>query len=129
VPVTTVLLVDRPDTLRRALRGYLTLAPDLQLVGDVSEAAEARTLVEQLRPDVVVLDAEMHDVDVPATARALRAASPTTAVVVHALNPDAFVDDGLTLVVGKHEGGEALLATVRAAALDLPRRALGASER
>jgi chemotaxis response regulator CheB len=114
----TVFLVDRSDAMRRALHAYLTLATDLQVIGEASEDAEARALVRQLRPNVVVLDAEMSTLDVHATARVIRASSPGTAVVVHALNPDALAADGSTRVVGKHQGEGALLAAIRVAAAD-----------
>ena len=116
VRVITVLLVDRSDAMRRALRAYLTLAADLRVVGEAADATEARVLVEWLRPDVVVLDAEMRDLDAHATARVLGGLS--TAVVIHALDPDALVKDGLTRVVGKHQGVAALLAAIRVAATD-----------
>jgi chemotaxis response regulator CheB len=116
----SVLLVEGADAVRRALRTYLALAADVQLVGDASDEAQACSLVEQLRPNVVVLDAEMRNLDALATARALRTASPTTAVVVHALNPDALAGNGSTRVVGKHEGVWALLEAVRVAARDEP---------
>jgi chemotaxis response regulator CheB len=90
--VFTVLLVDRSDAMRRALRAYLTLATELEVVGEASNDDEARALVERLRPNVVV--------------------------VVHALNPDAFADAGSTRIVGKHQGVDALLAAIRMAARD-----------
>jgi chemotaxis response regulator CheB len=116
--VISVLLVEGSGALRHALHVYLTLASDLRLVGDASNDEEAKALVEQLRPDVVVLDAEMHNADAVATADALLAISHTTAAVIHALNPDSIAGDGLTRVVGKYEGVGALLEAVRAAARD-----------
>ena len=118
VEVITVLLVDRSDAMRRALRAYLTLAADLQVAGEAADDPEARGLVERLHPDVVVLDAEMRGLDVHAAARVLRGLSPNTAVVIHALNPDALARDGLTRVVGKHQGVGALLSAIRLTATD-----------
>ena len=112
------MLVDRSDAMRRALRAYLTLAADLQVAGEAADDAEARALVEQLHPDVVVLDAEMRGLDVHAAARVLRGLSPNTAVVIHALNPDALARDGLPRVVGKHQGVGALLSAIRLTATD-----------
>jgi DNA-binding NarL/FixJ family response regulator len=114
--VISVLVVDRPRILRRALRTYLALALDLRLVGEASSKGEALLLVEQHKPDVVVLDAEMRDLDALAAARALRAVNPGTAIVVSALDPDALAHDDSTRVIGKHEGVDALLAAIQAAA-------------
>jgi chemotaxis response regulator CheB len=113
-----VLVVEGSDAVRRALHAYLALAPEVDLVGDASDEAEARARVEHLRPDVVVLDAEMRHLDALATARVLRTTSPTTAVVIHALDSDALAGQGSARVVGKHEGVRALLEAVRAAARD-----------
>jgi chemotaxis response regulator CheB len=117
--VIRVLLFEGSEAVRRALHAYLALAMEVQLVGDASDEAEARALVERLRPDVVILDAEMRNLDALATARVLRSSSPTTAVVVHALDPDALAGDCSTRVVGKHEGVRALLEAVQAAARDV----------
>jgi DNA-binding NarL/FixJ family response regulator len=113
----TLLLVDRPPALRRALRTCLALEPDLLLVGEASDRSEAIDLAEALKPDVALLDAEMYDLDVLETARALRLRSPMMAVVIHALNPDtiARAPDCHISVVGKYEGAVALLMAIRAA--------------
>jgi chemotaxis response regulator CheB len=86
--------------------------------GEAADDAEARALVERLRPDVVVLDAQMRGLDVHAAALVFRGLSPNTAVVIHALDPDALSDDGMTRVVGKHEDLAALLAAIRVEAGD-----------
>src|SRR4029453_13699103 len=67
-------------------------------------------------PDVVLLDAEMPDLDVPAAVRLLRARSPASAIVVLSLNPAAGArarPEGAVVVVGKHEGTAGLLAATR----------------
>jgi chemotaxis response regulator CheB len=113
----TLLLVDRPFALRQALRACLALEPDLVLVGEATDGAQALKLAEDLKPDVALLDAEMYDLNALETAHTLMLRSPMTAVVVHALNPEtiARVWDRRITAVGKHEGAVALLVAIRAA--------------
>ena len=111
-----LLLVDHPPDVRRTLRAYLSLARDLAVVAEADDVDTAACLAAEIRPDVVLLDAEMPDLDLPAAVRLLRARSPASAVVVLSLHPDAVarsLPEGEVVVVGKHGGTAALLAAVR----------------
>jgi DNA-binding NarL/FixJ family response regulator len=80
--VTTVLLVDDHPVVREGLRGMIDAERDLTVVGEAGSGAEAIALAESLRPDVILMDLRMPDVDgVTATERIL-AALPSTRIVV-----------------------------------------------
>jgi DNA-binding NarL/FixJ family response regulator len=82
VTTTRVLLVDDHPVVREGLRGMINAEDDLAVVGEAGSGAEAVALAESLRPDVILMDLRMPDVDgVTATERIL-AASPSIRIVV-----------------------------------------------
>lgn len=58
-----VLIADDHPMVRQGLRVFLELEPDLEVVGEASDGAEAATLTAELLPDVVLLDLVMPGVD------------------------------------------------------------------
>lgn len=57
------LLVDDEMLARLALRQALASHPDVTIVGECGNAAEARQAIEALQPDLIFLDIQMPDVD------------------------------------------------------------------
>ncbi|GAB3679461.1 response regulator transcription factor [Actinocorallia lasiicapitis] len=58
-----VLIADDHPVVRQGLRAFLGVQPDLEVVGDASDGAEAVALAQELRPDVVLLDLRMPGMD------------------------------------------------------------------
>ena len=58
-----VLIADDHPMVRQGLRVFLELEPDLEVVGEASDGAEAAALTAELLPDVVLLDLVMPGVD------------------------------------------------------------------
>jgi DNA-binding NarL/FixJ family response regulator len=58
-----VLIADDHPMVRQGLRVFLELEPDLEVVGEASDGAEAAALTARLLPDVVLLDLVMPGVD------------------------------------------------------------------
>ncbi|KAH2811749.1 hypothetical protein KXV85_005256, partial [Aspergillus fumigatus] len=54
-----VLIIDDSATMRAVLAARLSGNPDIQVVGLANDAAEGRSLIKELEPDVVTLDIEM----------------------------------------------------------------------
>jgi DNA-binding NarL/FixJ family response regulator len=90
--VTTVLLVDDHPVVREGLRGMIDAEHDLTVLGEAGSGAEAIALAESLRPDVILMDLRMPDVDgVTATERILAALPRTRIVVVTTYESDSDI--------------------------------------
>lgn len=77
-----VLLVDDQSLIRQGLRALLELEPDLQVVGEAENGALAIQQVEQLQPDVVLMDVRMPVMDGVAATREISARAATTKVLM-----------------------------------------------
>ncbi len=77
-----VLLVDDQHLVRAGLRMLCESAPDIDVVAEADNGREAVRLVDELRPDVVMMDLRMPGMDgTTATAR-IRASQPTCRIIV-----------------------------------------------
>jgi chemotaxis response regulator CheB len=115
--VVRVLLVEHPVAVRRALRESLLHDTGVDVVGEASSIQRALRVAERLRPDAIVLDAEMDGLDLPGAVATLHARVAEAAVIVVAIEPDRlaqlFADDKRVTVVGKIDGVTALSAALR----------------
>jgi DNA-binding NarL/FixJ family response regulator len=81
-PRVRVLIVDDDDLMRAGLRGVLTSDDAIELVGEASDGREAAYRVRLLRPDVVLMDVRMPDLDGISATRELTAGYPDVKVVI-----------------------------------------------
>ncbi len=77
-----VFLVDDHAILRQGLRLILEAEPDLRVVGEAGDGREAVTLVQEMHPDIVLMDISMARLNgIDATAR-LRFCCPSVRVII-----------------------------------------------
>jgi DNA-binding NarL/FixJ family response regulator len=121
--VIRVLIVDDHPLFRMGLRMILESQPDIEVVGEAANGAEALSMLPATAADVVLLDIQMSGTDGMETARRLAAAGPEHVVrvlVLTAFDLDEYVDEALALGVGgftlKSVAPADLLAAVRAVA-------------
>ena len=98
--VIRVLLVDDHAVVRAGVRAMLTAVPDMDIVGEAANGADAVTLASRLAPQVVVMDLEMPGGDGESATRALAALSRPPRI----------------LILTMHEERERLLPLLRAGA-------------
>jgi NarL family two-component system response regulator LiaR len=76
-----VLIVDDHGVVRQGLRMYLALDPELEVVGEAANGAEALRLAHELKPDVVLMDLLMPVMDGIAATGAIRRELPEVEVI------------------------------------------------
>jgi DNA-binding NarL/FixJ family response regulator len=78
----TILIVDDHEVVRNGIRAFLETLKEFQVVGEAASGEEAVKLVQDLIPDVVLMDLIMPGMDGIETTREVRKISPRTQVVV-----------------------------------------------
>jgi DNA-binding NarL/FixJ family response regulator len=76
-----VMLVDDHVVVRRGLRGFLELQPDMEVVGEAGDGAEGVALADQLQPDVILMDLLMPNMDGLTAIGRIKAAHPVIEVI------------------------------------------------
>jgi two-component system, NarL family, response regulator LiaR len=76
-----ILLVDDHTVVRKGLRTFLSYDPDLEVVGEAADGAQALTKARELTPDVVLMDLLMPGMDGIAATAAIRRELPETEVL------------------------------------------------
>ncbi len=77
-----VLLADDHELVRQGLAQILGDTPDVRVVGQTGKAAQVAALAAELRPDLVVLDYSMPDLDCPSVIGRLRKELPDVKILV-----------------------------------------------
>lgn len=94
--VFRVVLADDQPLVRTGLRMILAAEPDIEVVGEAADGAEAIALCAELRPDVVLMDVRMPDVDGIEATRAVTAFDePPRVLVLTTFDLDEVVYDAL----------------------------------
>ncbi|WP_028934105.1 response regulator transcription factor [Pseudonocardia spinosispora] len=116
-----VLLVDDQRLIRAGLRMLCAAEADVEVVGEAENGQEAIRLVEQLVPDVVLMDLRMPGVDgITATKRILQSRPALRIVVLTTFDDDEHLYPALAAgacgFLAKDTAPEALLDGIRRAA-------------
>lgn len=76
-----IVIADDHHVVREALRVLLDLDPDVDVVGEAADGAEAVRLARELQPDLVLMDLAMPVMDGITATAAIRREIPSTEVL------------------------------------------------
>src|SRR4029077_10253324 len=95
------LVVDDQSMVRAGFRLLLADEPDLEVVAEASNGLEAVAQAARFRPDVILMDIRMPELDgLEATRRILAADSAARVLVLTTFNLDEYVYEAL--LAGRH---------------------------
>ena len=83
-----VLLADDHNLIRAGLRLVVSQQPDFTVAGEAENGRQAVALAEQLKPDVVVMDIKMPDLNGIEACHQIRETLPETQVVMLSMHSD-----------------------------------------
>ena len=120
-PPVRVLLVDDDDLMRAGLKAVLSSDPRIEVVGEAANGRAALERVRAQRPELVLMDVRMPDLDGIGATREILAASPHVKVVIlTTFEQDDYIfgalNAGASGFLLKRSGPEELLAAIHTVA-------------
>jgi DNA-binding NarL/FixJ family response regulator len=114
----SVLIVDDGPLLRQKLSERLRREGDFDVCGEAGDGQEAIEKVQQLQPDLVIMDISMPKMNGLDAVRALRKLIPSIPIIVFSNHSDAFVKNlalslGVAAVISKSQNISVLLDAAR----------------
>lgn len=92
----TVLLADDHPIVRQGLRHLLEAEPDLKIIGEASDGLQAVQLTEKFKPNVLIVDIMMPDLNGLEVLRQVKDRSPATCSIVLSMqSADVYVVEAL----------------------------------
>jgi DNA-binding NarL/FixJ family response regulator len=114
-----VLIADDHGIVRSGLRLLLERQPDIEVVGEAADGAEARELAIRERPDLAILDVKMPKLTGLQATREIKAQAPDVAVLILSMHDDErylleAMKAGASGYVVKTQADTDLVAAIRA---------------
>lgn len=121
----SIVIVDDHKVVRSGLSAFLSIYDDLELIGEAANGREAVDICIKLKPDVVLMDLIMPEMDGGAATRAIREKCPEVQVIVlTSFKEDNLVEEALKAgAIGyllKNVSADDLVSAIRSAKLGKP---------
>jgi len=84
-----VMLADDHMAVRQGLSALLEIQPDIEIVGEAADGAEAVTLARKLNPDVILMDINMPNLDGLEATQLIKAELPSIRIIGLSINAEA----------------------------------------
>lgn len=98
IAATTILLADDHTIVRQGLAKVLEAEPGFQIAGEAKDGREAVGMVEQTRPDIVIMDIAMPLLNGVEATRQIKKANPATKVIILSMHSQRrFISELLSL--------------------------------
>jgi two-component system, NarL family, response regulator NreC len=116
--MTTVVLIDDHNVVRHGIKALLEAEHDIRVVGEAGTGVDAAQLLQQFKPDVLIVDLMLSDMSGLGVVRQARKKSPQTACVILSMyGNDCYVVEalqaGAKAYVLKDSSPQELLRAVR----------------
>ncbi len=116
-----IVIADDMEETRKSLKVMLSFADDLEVVGEASDGEEALKLVKELKPDVVLVDINMPNIDGISVSKKLVQENPGIGIVAISIQGDEEYERALKKIgvdgfLVKPFSSSRLIETVREAA-------------
>lgn len=117
----SILIADDHPVVRDGLMGMLESQPDFEVVGEAADGAQAIQLAEELKPEIVLMDLRMPQVDGVTAIREIKSSQAETQILVlTTYDSDAdilrAIEAGATGYLLKDSSREELYGAIRATA-------------
>jgi DNA-binding NarL/FixJ family response regulator len=117
-PVIRILIADDHPIVRDGLRKLLSLEDDFEIVGEANDGREVLDLIQEVEPDILLLDLRMPNLDGLGTLQAMQQTGKRTKVIVLTASEDKneFVQAmklGCSGIVLKQTAPELIVKSIR----------------
>jgi DNA-binding NarL/FixJ family response regulator len=114
----SVLIVDDNQRIRKVMRRFFETLPDWKVAGEAGDGTEAIEKAMELRPDLILLDFSMPNMNGVEAASVLKKTLPDVHIVVFTMFDDALGSRlvsavGVDLIVPKSEGLTGLVKAIQ----------------
>ncbi|MGA2149847.1 MAG: response regulator transcription factor [Bryobacteraceae bacterium] len=121
----SILIADDHEVVRRGIRALLEVRPEWKICGEAATGREAAEKTKKLRPDLVLLDLSMPEIDGLEAIQKILAARPGTKILVLTMNDSGEMASrvlaaGASGLVLKSDAARDLVRAVQSVERDQP---------